>query len=108
MKEKMFWFYFLSFTWGIIWTLLGLIAFPFILIFFNKKAKVKIIRGRIFVVIENSSFGGISLGLVIAVDKLSSRLINHEIGHTIQNALFGPFFIFWSQYQAEYDISFGD
>lgn len=93
-KESRVLFYILSFTWGIFWTLVGLIILPFVLLLFGKKAKIEIIRGRICVILDGYDFGGISLGLVVVVDEYDQELIDHEIGHTIQNAWFGPLFLF--------------
>lgn len=93
-NERLFWFYFLSFTWGIIWTVIGLVVFVFALIFTKKeKRDVLMYKGRIVICYPNARFGGISLGIVLIVSSTSIRLLNHELGHTIQNTWFGPFFI---------------
>lgn len=87
-------FYLLSFTWGIVWTILGFLIFIIMWIFFSDQMKIRFIDGRIAVTMTNSRFGGVSLGVVYVVDKSDSRRLHlHELGHTIQNMYFGPLFI---------------
>lgn len=93
-KENKFLFYLLSFTWGIMWTLIGLIALIFVAVFMGKSTELFIYRGRIFVEFKDLNFGGASLGIVIFVSSRYEPLMSHEIGHTIQNTWFGPLFIF--------------
>lgn len=94
-KENIVIFYLLSFTWGILWTLLGLLVLPIVLLIFNKKVELLTRQKRLVVYIKDAGFGGgISLGIYSIVGSKSERLIRHEIGHTIQNAWFGPLFIF--------------
>ncbi len=88
-------FYILSFTWGIIMTLIGLLVLAFCTIFF-KDTKVELSNGRIFIRFLNKSFGGVSLGIVILTDRfysLNHGVDGHELGHTLQNAWLGPLFI---------------
>jgi hypothetical protein len=86
-------FYLLSFTWGLLTTLVGLIVFTLLWIFFHAKLKVRVIAGRIAVTITNKTFGGLSLGLFYFVDRYDFGHTHlHELGHTIQNMYFGPFF----------------
>lgn len=96
-KENMFMFYFLSFTWGILWTLIGLLVLLFIRIFLNKKVKeYKIVAGRIAIIMKGSLPGAFELGIAYILDEYtytSYDLHTHEIGHSIQNARFGPFFL---------------
>ena len=88
-------FYLLSFTWGIIWTLVGLFALLGTFIFLNKKQRTyQVIKGRVVVYLPYTNFGGVSLGIVVIVSQLHPSLIKHELGHTIQSMLFGPLFIF--------------
>ena len=80
-------FYFLTFTWGLPFTMLGLIA-----------ALVLRLRGykpkkhgycRYFEVGEN--WGGVNLGLFFIVNKGSTAAIrSHEHGHAVQNCCLGP------------------
>lgn len=97
-KENMFLFYLLSFTWGLLFTLVGLIVLLFIRIFLNRKVyKYRIVAGRIAIIFKNRLPGGMNLGIVYIIDERSqfdTTLQVHEIGHSIQNAWFGPLFIF--------------
>lgn len=96
-KENMFWFYFLSFTWGILFTMIGLITLVLIWVFLHPLVKeYKRVAGRIAIVFKGNLPGGMNLGLVYIIDESqvnSYRLHTHEIGHSIQNARFGPLFI---------------
>jgi hypothetical protein len=92
--KDLFKFYLLSFTWGIVWTILGLLIFGIMWIFFSDQMKIRFIDGRIAVTMTNSRFGGVSLGIIYVVDRSDSRRLHlHELGHTIQNMYFGPLFI---------------
>lgn len=97
-KENMFWFYFLSFTWGLPFTLIGLFVLGFIRVFLNKRIKeYKIVAGRIAIISKDNLPGGMELGIAYLMDESmekSYHVHTHEIGHSIQNAWFGPFFIF--------------
>lgn len=93
-KNKLAIFYILSFTWGIVMSLVGLFVFLFIRLFMNNQVNIFKVAGRIAIVFKNKSFGGLSLGFVYLVDNGNSMSTHlHELGHTIQNAYFGPFFI---------------
>lgn len=93
-KKRIIAFYIASFTWGILWTLIGLVIASAICMINIKNIEVSTYLGRIKVRIKNKSFGGISLGIVFIVDKYNSQRINrHEVGHTIQNCFLGPLFI---------------
>jgi len=88
-------FYLLSFTWGLPWTLIGLIVFGISWVYFHEDMKIRLIEGRIAVTFTKQRFGGVSLGIVYFVDRSDSeRLHNHELGHTIQSMYWGSLFIF--------------
>lgn len=70
--------------------IIGIFAFIIALI---AGGKPMIVRGR-FVVSIGNYWGGVSLGNFILTDQDWEWVIKHEIGHTIQNAWMGPFFIF--------------
>ena len=91
----------LQFTWGILQTLLGLILF-----LLHKKNKHYSYHGAI--VTEWESKSSVSLGCFVFVTKepyfadklpnipineLSSRLLVHEYGHTIQSLILGPLYL---------------
>lgn len=96
-KENLVKFYLLSFTWGIITTLLGLVvlaAMSIYKIFTKDKVKISMYRGRILVELVDTYFGGFSMGIVIVTDGApDSDLVNHEVGHSIQNIYMGPLFL---------------
>ena len=91
MKFKKFIFYFLSFTWGILLTLVGLVVAG-VLLLAGKKPK-KDCWCWIFEVGED--WGGLNLGIVILTDKDPSVYTKvHEVGHAIQNCMWGLLMIF--------------
>ena len=89
-------------TWGILQTLLGLIVF-----LANVKRKHYVYHGAI--VTEWSDMSSVSLGMFVFVtaepyfykklegkyskEELSSRLLVHEYGHTIQSLILGPLYL---------------
>ena len=84
-------FYLLSWTWGIIMTLIGNVA-AICLIIAGYKPK-KNCYGWYFEVGEN--WGGVDLGYICIVQHNSSQYLrDHEFGHSVQNIFFGPLFPF--------------
>ena len=87
-KLKLAGFYILSFTWGIVMSLIGALI---ILILLIAGQKPKLFHGRIYIEI-GKGWGGCELGCFFLCSKGSSlSLKQHESGHGIQNILFGPF-----------------
>ena len=94
-------YYILNYTWGLLLTVAGWIL-AFALWITGHKAH----RFGPCLVFQfgNVYWGGFSLGTTIVVDNDPenipkdkddiSPLLNHEFGHSIQNALFGPFMLF--------------
>ena len=86
MDEKTFWK--LSWTWGIIMTLVGKLVF-FILQFFGYKPK-RNMYGWYIEIGEN--WGGAGMGPYCICNKNPTQaMLNHEFGHGVQNCYFGPF-----------------
>lgn len=84
-------YYFLSFTWGVIYTLIGLICSLILLCCGCKYKKYH----KTFYQEFKENWGGVSLGMNFVICKNSGESTKaHEYGHTHQNALLGPFFIF--------------
>lgn len=84
-------FYILSWTWGIIMTLIGS-AVALVLILMGYKP-IKNIYGWYFEI--GNYWGGVDLGYISIIQKNSSQYLkNHEFGHAIQNCVFGPLFPF--------------
>ena len=81
----------LSLTWGLPMTLVGAAA----ALFLCWKAYIPTRFGPSWVFVVGENWGGISLGPVVLISKTSKiRTIQHEVGHTIQNAYFGILFPF--------------
>lgn len=88
---KKFLMYFLSLTWGLPITLIGLLVALALLI---AGYKPQVFSGFIYFEV-GERWGGFSLGLMFVVDKSSGNSSKrHEIGHGIQNAMFGIFMPF--------------
>lgn len=99
---KIFLYFLLQLTWGIIQTILGLIVF-----IFNVKNKHYFYNGAI--VTEWKSKSSVSLGLFVFItkepyfcdkledkytkDDLYNKLLVHEYGHTIQSLILGPLYL---------------
>lgn len=90
MKYKWL-YYLLSWTWGILMNIIGLFASLILIIARKKPLKFRNIW--YFEVFDH--WGGVSLGCVFIRDISSWDSVNyHEYGHTFQNAILGPFFLF--------------
>ncbi|MBQ9746784.1 MAG: hypothetical protein IJW21_08185 [Clostridia bacterium] len=80
-------FYVLTFTWGLPFTLLGLMAALALRIRGYKPKK----HGYCFFFEVGEHWGGVNLGLFFIVDKHSTAAIrDHEHGHAVQNCYLGP------------------
>ena len=85
-------FYFISFTWGILTSLIGLIVVVSVGIFKG----FHVYHGRLFTTI-GKNWGGLELGcFFICCDHClnDESLKAHECGHGLQNIIFGPLFPF--------------
>ena len=90
MKNNFF-VWLLSLTWGVIMTVIGAITAIFLM--FRGYIPTRFGPSWVFVIGKN--WGGISLGPVVLVSAAASvATIYHEVGHTIQNALYGIAFPF--------------
>lgn len=88
-------YYTLSFTWGIIGTLLGGLV---LLIYAMIGQNLATYNGHLMVFIGNN-WGGLELGCGFLVARYmgteyTMHTIMHECGHNYQNAILGPFVIF--------------
>jgi hypothetical protein len=88
MKQlKIFLFYLLSFTWGILLSMVGLLTSIVLLI---AGFKPEIFHGRIHFKV-GEQWGGVNLGPVFITDNSPSlHTKQHECGHGIQNIILGP------------------
>ena len=85
-------FYILNFTWGIIMNIIGACAAAIISLEIGIKPKRY--AGNI-VYKFGHNWGGVSLGIFTFMDlEAGEHTLNHEFGHSIQNAILGPLFPF--------------
>lgn len=87
---KSFIYYFLQFTYGILMNVIGLLAFLITICFTHNVHR----HYHSFYTTTKKQFGGISLGIFVIVCNDSDYLLNHEFGHSYQNIMFGPLFVF--------------
>lgn len=86
MSKKTFWR--LSWSWGIIMTIIGKLAFIFLGLLGYKSKQNQ--YGYYIEIGEN--WGGAGLGPYCICNKNPSiQTLNHEFGHGVQNCIFGPF-----------------
>ena len=89
MKNKAL-YYILNLTWGLPLTFVGAIVALVLMIFGNKPK----MYGPCVHIEVGKAWGGLSLGLFIFTNKNVTEVVkSHELGHTFQNAIFGPFMI---------------
>lgn len=89
MKKIVYWF--LSLTWGLPMTLIGLIIALALLITGHKPHKF----GYTFYFKVGKSWGGLNLGAIFITDSTpSEHTLCHEHGHGLQNCVFGVLFPF--------------
>ena len=82
-------FYIVSFTWGGVMSMIGLLAMIFTLPF----GEFKIYHGRLCKRIGNPYWGGLDLGCFFFISDFNDdSLLAHEAGHGLQNCLWGPLF----------------
>lgn len=93
MIKNKFLFYFLSFTWGLLMTLIGCTA-ALVLIIMGYKPKK---WGYCYYFEVGQNWGGVELGIFFITSKNpTTHTKNHEHGHAIQNCWFGmlmPFIV---------------
>lgn len=87
MKKTLY--YILNLTWGLILTLIGFLVALFLMIFKRMKPSK---YGPCWHFEFGRYWGGVNLGLVFLTQKDADKYTkDHEFGHSIQNAIFGPF-----------------
>lgn len=84
---KLFIFYCLQLTWGLIQNVIGLLLF-----LFNLNKKKKIFNGAIVTYWKYKP--SLSLGIFIFMGTDNDRLLAHEYGHSIQSLILGPLYLF--------------
>lgn len=89
---KHMWLYFiLAHTWGLLWTVVGyLVSFIFIISGYKP-----ISYNHIYYFEIGHYWGGLEFGTCFIRDDTSSDVVTkHEFGHTVQNCILGPLFVF--------------
>lgn len=84
-------YYFLNFTWGIIMNIIGAVGAGVML----AAGKQPIRHAGSIVFRTGHYWGGVSLGIFTFIcEESGEHTLDHEFGHSIQNALYGPLFPF--------------
>lgn len=90
MKNKTI-YYILNFTWGIIMNIFGLIGAGAMLALGKKPIR----HAGSIVFRTGHNWGGVSLGIFSFIcEESGQHTLDHEFGHSLQNALYGPLFPF--------------
>lgn len=92
-------YYVLNYTWGLITVIVGWLVIGFLHLFFRKKIKDDGKFGPCHYVMIFYNWGGLELGVnFILADEMGDYWTKHtkchEMGHTFQNAIYGPLAIF--------------
>lgn len=95
-----FWYYFLNYTWGLPLTIAGWFVALALLITGHKPKRY---GPCVVFTAGGDDWGGFSIGTIIVIDKEEwdhlnrlddlewhTNILDHEFGHSIQNALLGP------------------
>lgn len=83
-------YYILNVTWGLPLTLVGALVALGLLITGHKPKR----HGGCLYFNVGNWWGGVNLGLIFLTDKVDAESVkNHEYGHSLQNAAFGPLMI---------------
>ena len=89
MKRWQFWF--LSFTWGLPQTFIGCVV---ALLFIATGHKPKRWGYCIYFETRKEGQAGCEFGPFFVINKGADAVRNHELGHGIQNCIYGPFTLF--------------
>ena len=90
IKRRPLLYYILNLTWGLPLTLVGFLVTLFLLPF----GKVTRYKYSYYICLNRDMNAGLSIGTVFITGRYSSdNLKTHEFGHTVQNAILGPFML---------------
>lgn len=91
--DKHIWLYYiLNFTWGIFLTVIGFLLALVMLITGHKPKKF---HSTFYFNTRAKNWGGLEMGMTFLVSRNDhAHTVMHELGHTYQNAIFGPFMLF--------------
>jgi hypothetical protein len=82
-------FYVLQFTWGIILNFIGGVI-ALILIACGHQARVE----NKYIILRNpSNRGSFNCGIFVFTSTMNETVLRHEMGHGIQNVIYGPFMV---------------
>lgn len=92
-------YYVLNYTWGLLMTLVGWIVIGIMYCLPKKWVKERGTFGPAHFAIIGNNWGGLELGInFLVADKMGDswtfHTMKHELGHTFQNAIYGPLAIF--------------
>ena len=92
-------YYLLNYTWGIITTFFGWLTLGILSLIFIKKTKERGLFGPCCYIMFGNNWGGLELGTNFIIadgmgEEWTLHTKCHELGHTFQNAILGPFAIF--------------
>ena len=96
LMKHLWLYYLLNYTWGIIMTLVGWVVVFFSTVILNKNVSK---WGPSHYIVLGNNWGGLELGTCFIVsdgmgDSWTLHTKCHEMGHSFQNAILGPFMIF--------------
>ena len=99
--RRHFWMYYiLNYTWGIVMTSVGLLVTIFMLLTGHRPRRY---NGAYYFISRLEGGWGVEFGKMFIIAKdcniksvKDAYILKHELGHTYQNAIFGPFMLFIS------------
>ncbi|MCR4855876.1 MAG: hypothetical protein K5908_06870 [Erysipelotrichaceae bacterium] len=89
-KFRLFIYYFLQMTWGIIQNALGFLIWLYVLLTGPKEER-RFFYGALVTRWYNRA--SMSMGMFLFLGTDEERVIVHEYGHSIQSLLLGPFYL---------------
>ena len=97
--KHMWLYYLLSYTWGLLTTIVGWLVYLFIRLFLFKLVKAHNKFGPCYYLMIGNNWGGLEMGTNFLIannmgDTWTLHTKCHECGHTFQNAILGPFAVF--------------
>ena len=90
MRTRLFLYYFLQLTWGMIQNILGFIIWIYVLLT-GPKEKRHVFHGAL--VTRWYLKSSMSMGLFLFMGTDDPRVLVHEYGHTIQSCILGPLYL---------------
>ena len=91
-----FLYYILTFTWGLLMTLLGLLVMMSLFIF--RRGNIRLEGYHVYFEFKKDKQWGFSVGMISFIGRIrehqDKEVLYHEFGHTVQNAILGPLVIF--------------